>query len=67
MLEEIYEWDGWVMLLHVTLSILITYIFYLLFINPKDRNVTNFLLLAIVLAIDILVHQNINKKNKKLS
>ena len=51
--------------MHNILLLLVLYIIYLFIINKSDRTMTNILLFTIIIAIDTLIHQNINIKNNK--
>lgn len=64
-LETFYEWEKWTGIMHNVLLLLIIYIIYLFITNNDDRNMTNILLFTIIIAIDILIHQNINIRNNK--
>ena len=64
-IKKIYEWENWEGIGHNILAILVIYIIYLFVVNKKDRTITNILLFAIIIALEILVHQNINMRNNK--
>ncbi len=64
-LKKFYEWAEWESIMHSILLLLIFYILFLFYKNKDAMNVTNLLLLSIVLAIDTLIHQNINIRNNK--
>ena len=60
-LKNFYEWPQWESISHSILLLLTVYILYKSY--NKGMNVTDMLLLAIVIGIDTLIHQNINKRN----
>ena len=64
-LKNFYEWSKWEGMMHNILLLLLIYIIYLFIINKSDRTMTNILLFTIIIAIDTLIHQNINIKNNK--
>ena len=64
-IQKFYEWRKWEGIMHNILLLLLLYIIYLFIINKSDRTMTNILLFTIIIAIDTLIHQNINIKNNK--
>ena len=64
-IQKFYEWGKWEGIMHNILLLLLLYIIYLFIINKSDRTMTNILLFTIIIAIDTLIHQNINIKNNK--
>ena len=64
-IQNFYEWRKWEGIMHNILLLLLIYIIYLFIINKSDRTMTNILLFTIIIAIDTLIHQNINIKNNK--
>lgn len=65
LLKHFYEWSKWEGIMHNILLLLIIYISYLFIINRKNRTLPNILLFTIIIAIDTLIHQNINIRNHK--
>ena len=65
MLKQFYEWPKWEGIMHNFLLLLIIYIMYIFTSYKKNRTLTNLLLFTIIIAIDTLIHQNINIKNNK--
>jgi len=65
MLKQFYEWSKWEGIMHNFLLLLIIYIMYIFTVYKKNRTLTNLLLFTIIIAIDTLIHQNINTKNNK--
>uniref|UniRef100_A0A6C0FCL1 Uncharacterized protein n=1 Tax=viral metagenome TaxID=1070528 RepID=A0A6C0FCL1_9ZZZZ len=64
-LKKFYEWSKWEGIMHNILLLLIIYIIYSLFVNKKERTLTNILLFTIIISIDTLLHQNINIRNQE--
>ena len=64
-IKQFYEWEKWEGILHNILFMLNIYIIFLFIINKKNRTITNILLFTIIIAIDTLIHQNINIRNNK--
>jgi hypothetical protein len=64
-IKRFYEWAKWEGIMHNLLLLLIIYIIYLFIVNEKERTLANILLFTIIIAIDTLIHQNINIKNHK--
>ena len=64
-LKNFYEWPKWEGIMHNILLLLAIYICYLFFVNKKERTLPNILLFTIIIAIDTLIHQNINIRNHK--
>ena len=62
-LKKFFEWPEWESIMHLISMILGLYILYLFFNNNKNINLTNLLLIEIIIVIETLVHQNINKRN----
>ena len=62
---KFYEWPQWEGILHHLLFALTMYAFYIFVVDSKERTLTNVLLFTVTIAINALLHQNINKKNKK--
>ena len=62
-LQRFYEWHKWEAISHHILFALIIYILYLFISKKNNRSVTNILLLAVVVALDTIIHQNINIQN----
>jgi len=60
-----YEWSKWEAISHHVLFALIIYILYLFVSKKSNRTITNILLMTIVVALDTIIHQNINIKNNK--
>jgi len=65
MLKQFYEWPKWEGIMHNFLLLLIIYIMYIFTSYKKNRTLSNLLLFTIIIAIDTLIHQNINIKNNK--
>lgn len=65
LLKHFYEWSKWEGIMHNILLLLIIYISYLFIINRKNRTLSNILLFTIIIAIETLIHQNINIRNHK--
>lgn len=66
-LNNFYEYKNWEGIMHHFLFGLIIYCIYIFFIDKKERNLNNILLFTIIIAIDTLLHQNINIRNNKKS
>ncbi len=64
-LQTFYEWPEWESIMHSLLFLLTMYILFMMYVNRKEITVTNMLLFAIIISIDILVHQNINNRNNR--
>jgi len=62
-IEIFTEWKEWESIMHWFVFLFILFIFYKLYLNPKEFNITNMLLITIILVIDTLIHQNINIRN----
>ena len=65
LIKTFYEWVKWEGILHNILFMLNIYIIFLFIVDKKNRTITNILLFTIIIAIDTLIHQNINIRNKK--
>ncbi len=63
MLRKFYEWAEWEPVMHNILAILIIFVLYKMYNNPAEFTVTNLLLLAVVIAIDTMIHLKINIRN----
>ena len=63
--KKFYEWPRWEGIMHNILCLLVIYLLYLFIMNKEMRTMNNILLFTIVIAIDTLIHQNINMKNNK--
>ncbi len=59
-LTKFLSWKHWELLTHLAIVILFVCVAYLLYTNPLERTVTNWLLLLIALAVAVQIHQNIN-------
>ena len=64
-IKQFYEWEKWEGMMHNFLLLLVIYIIYLFIVDKQNRTTPNILLFTIIIAIDVLIHQNINLKNKK--
>ena len=64
-IKNLYEWPRWEGIMHNILCLLVIYLLYLFIMNKEMRTMNNILLFTIVIAIDTLIHQNINMKNNK--
>jgi len=64
-LKNFYEWSKWEGIMHNILLLLVIYILYLFIVTKQERTLTNILLFTIIISIDILLHQNINIRNRK--
>jgi len=64
-IKKFYEWENWEGIMHNILLLLILYILYLFITNKDNRKLSNILLFTIVIALDTLIHHNINRKNNK--
>ena len=64
-IKKFYEWEKWEGIMHNILFSLILYILYLFITNKDNRKLSNILLFTIVIALDTLIHQNINSKNNR--
>jgi len=60
--EKVLSWRPFEMIAHLAMIALFVYVVVLLVKHPKDRTVSNLLLLLIVLALSVQIHQNINIK-----
>lgn len=67
LVKNLYEWPNWEGIMHNILLLLGIYIFYLFFVNKKERSLSNILLFTIIIGIDTLIHQNINIRNNKFT
>lgn len=65
LIKTFYEWEKWEGILHNILFMLNIYIIFLFIIDKNNRTITNLLLFTIIIAIDTLIHQNINIRNQK--
>ena len=65
LIKTFYEWEKWEGILHNILFMLNIYIIFLFIVDKKNRTITNILLFTIIIAIDTLIHQNINIRNNK--
>lgn len=66
-IKKFYEWEKWEGIMHNILLLFIIYIIYNFYLYKNNRTMTNILLFTIVVAIDTLIHQNINNKNNKIT
>ena len=64
-LHKFYEWEKWEGLMHNFLLILVIYVIYLFARDKQSRTMINILLFTIIIAIDTLIHQNLNTRNGK--
>ena len=64
-IKDFYEWHKWFEIMHTILLLLILYIIYLFITNKDQRKLSNILLFTIIIALDTIIHQNINTKNKE--
>jgi len=64
-MHQFYEWPKWEGLSHNLLLLLVSYSIYLFIVDKSNRTMINLLLFSIVIAIDTLIHQNINIRNNK--
>lgn len=64
-IKQFYEWSKWEGIAHNILLLLILYIIYRLIAHKNDRSLPNILLFTIIIALDTIIHQNINIKNNK--
>jgi hypothetical protein len=62
-IQQFYEWGKWEGIMHNLLLILGIYVIYLFVAYPQNRTMPNILLATIAIAIDTLIHQNINIRN----
>ena len=67
LLNKVLSWGPWEMLTHLATAVLFVYVAYLLFTNPSQRTVTNWLLLLIAFAVAVQIHQNINLQKSLMS
>lgn len=58
------HWEG---ISHYLLLALIIYVIYTFFTKKNSRTISNILLFTVVIAVDILIHQNINIRNNKIT
>nr|QBK88207.1 MAG: hypothetical protein LCMAC202_05690 [Marseillevirus LCMAC202] len=58
--NKVLSWKPWEILTHLAVTALFLYVAYLLIVNPRERTLTNWLLLLIALAVAVQIHQNIN-------
>ena len=63
-LRNLYEWREWESIGHGIVLLIVSYVLYLLCYKKNERTITNLLLLSIVFAIGVLIHQNINARNR---
>jgi len=61
--KQFYEWPRWEGIMHNILCLLVIYLLYLFIRYKEARTMNNILLFTIVIAIDTLIHQNININN----
>jgi hypothetical protein len=64
-ITNFYEWGKWEGISHHLLLVLFVYIIYIFASKKSSRTVTNILLLTIVVALETMIHQNMNIKNNK--
>ena len=65
MLEQFFEWPEWESLSHIALVLLYVYVIYTLFANKDAMTFQNVLLCMIVIALTVLIHQNVNDRSKR--
>ena len=63
LLKKFYEWPKWEAIMHHLLFLIVLVALFCLYQKKSNRTLTNILLLAIVIALDTLLHQNINTRN----
>ena len=66
LLQSYMEWPEWETLSHMGLVIAYIYIFYKGLTDKSVRTMQNILLLTIIIALDIIIHQNINRRSGHL-
>ena len=64
MVKRVIEWVEWESITHTVVFLLFLYIMSRLLRDKTERTVQNLLLLLIALALGVLIHQNINFRNK---
>ena len=64
-IKDFYEWHKWFEIMHTILLLFILYIIYSFITNKDQRKLSNILLFTIIIALDTIIHQNINTKNNK--
>lgn len=65
MLSIFYEWSNWEGILHMFLFVLTLLNIFFIYFYKKERTITNYLLFTIIIALDVIIHQNINMQNNK--
>ena len=63
--KQFMEWPEWETLAHSGLAILYVYIFYKSITDPSVITFQNVLLFTIIIALDIIIHQNVNNRTQK--
>lgn len=60
----VMSWYLWEDLTHIMTMLLYVYIFYLMYKRKGSNTVTEYLLLLIALSLGVIIHQNINNREK---
>lgn len=64
-IKYLFEWPEWESISHMALVLLYLYVFYIVISDVNVINLQNILMFMIVVALDTLIHQNINNRTKK--
>lgn len=63
-LKQFFEWEKWEGIMHGATLILFVVVVCMAVRHPEHITLTNVLLFAILVGVDTVVHQNINRRNR---
>ena len=65
-MKQVIEWHLWSDIMHYILFFLTVYVFYIILNKHKERTTKNIILLSILVGIEVIIHEMINRKKDKL-
>ena len=65
-MKTFIESTAWTDIMHYLLFYLTINVFYIIISKKQERTTKNMLLLSILVGIEVIIHEMINKRNEKL-
>ena len=64
-MKSFIEWHRWTDIMHYLLFVLTVYVVFVVLTKKQERTTTNMLLLSILVGLEVVIHEMVNKRNRE--